>query len=623
MTSSQSEQQQEEGMEIADIVGPIESNNAPPSTKPTKSVTNDIKKDSNNNNSNHHHDLHEKLSSWIQMESYFFNHGAELAFYTFLIAMNICMGAWGAWLFTAPTWTTTSDVLRITLPIARASGRIVTLDISLLFLSACKFFITWIRANTIIPYGFPIDNVMPEYHRMIAYMIIIMGCIVHTAPQVYNYASQTLLINGNLPIWSFGQGLSTRSLLYTGIILWFTFVMFSLSTLESFRRTTIGFRWFWALHITGIVIVIPTLLIHGTYLGTPITFYFMIIPLVLYLIDFYLRRIYYFSRECKLISLIPHSEEKVTEVHIQLSQFSYTPGQYVDINIPELAKYEWHPFTIASAPEIDHKADSIVNLTFYIKASGRWTNALYDIAILQQQKTTEGLVKDAVPIIPLSVKVVGPFGAPAQNYFQYKHIIIIGSGIGVTPLLSIWKYLVNQATVLINDEEESKPLSRHHSVRHDLTTDDITVDEEWEEDHILNDFNLSYVGIQNFTHLTSSIFKKSVVSATTTSSKIKHQHHHENHYRVVYAYYASMLESMTVNICMFLFAMTMETIVFVVWLFNKTNQAALMQIIVSSIALLLFGSKVITSTIAYGKRYYIHSIVFRLDLSIVIIDLTS
>lgn len=31
--------------------------------------------------------------------------------------------------------------------------------------------------------------------------------------------------------------------------------------------------------------------------------------------------------------------------------FHFKPGDYVYINVPEIAKYEWHPFTISSAPE--------------------------------------------------------------------------------------------------------------------------------------------------------------------------------------------------------------------------------------------------------------------------------
>lgn len=49
----------------------------------------------------------------------------------------------------------------------------------------------------------------------------------------------------------------------------------------------------------------------------------------------------------------------VTSVRVQVTHlvikrpqfFHFKPGDYVYINIPEIAKYEWHPFTISSAPE--------------------------------------------------------------------------------------------------------------------------------------------------------------------------------------------------------------------------------------------------------------------------------
>lgn len=34
------------------------------------------------------------------------------------------------------------------------------------------------------------------------------------------------------------------------------------------------------------------------------------------------------------------------------SSFNYKPGDYVFLNIPAIAKYEWHPFTISSAPQM-------------------------------------------------------------------------------------------------------------------------------------------------------------------------------------------------------------------------------------------------------------------------------
>ena len=35
--------------------------------------------------------------------------------------------------------------------------------------------------------------------------------------------------------------------------------------------------------------------------------------------------------------------------------YNFKSGDYLFINIPEIAKYEWHPFTISSAPDLQGK----------------------------------------------------------------------------------------------------------------------------------------------------------------------------------------------------------------------------------------------------------------------------
>lgn len=43
---------------------------------------------------------------------------------------------------------------------------------------------------------------------------------------------------------------------------------------------------------------------------------------------------------------------KVTHLVIKRPpHFDFHPGDYVFVNIPVIANYEWHPFTISSAPE--------------------------------------------------------------------------------------------------------------------------------------------------------------------------------------------------------------------------------------------------------------------------------
>ncbi len=54
------------------------------------------------------------------------------------------------------------------------------------------------------------------------------------------------------------------------------------------------------------------------------------------------------------------------------TNFTYQPGDYIFIQIPAIAKYEWHPFTISSAPEQQGF------IWLHIRSVGTWTKKLYE-----------------------------------------------------------------------------------------------------------------------------------------------------------------------------------------------------------------------------------------------------
>ena len=67
--------------------------------------------------------------------------------------------------------------------------------------------------------------------------------------------------------------------------------------------------------------------------------------------------------------------------------FTFEPGDYIFVNIPVIATFEWHPFTISSAPE---QADEI---SLHIRVVGHWTNKLYEYFEAEQRRlqcTLEG-----------------------------------------------------------------------------------------------------------------------------------------------------------------------------------------------------------------------------------------
>lgn len=56
-------------------------------------------------------------------------------------------------------------------------------------------------------------------------------------------------------------------------------------------------------------------------------------------------------------------------------EFEFKAGEYVYLNIPNIAKYEWHPFTISSAPEVEDE------FSVHIRAVGGWTKKLYEMCL--------------------------------------------------------------------------------------------------------------------------------------------------------------------------------------------------------------------------------------------------
>ena len=53
--------------------------------------------------------------------------------------------------------------------------------------------------------------------------------------------------------------------------------------------------------------------------------------------------------------------------------FKHSPGDWLFLRIPAIANYEWHPFTISSAPE---ERDV---LTVHVRGVGQWTNRVYQL----------------------------------------------------------------------------------------------------------------------------------------------------------------------------------------------------------------------------------------------------
>ncbi|PWA75602.1 respiratory burst oxidase [Artemisia annua] len=152
--------------------------------------------------------------------------------------------------------------------------------------------------------------------------------------------------------------------------------------------------------------------------------------------------------------------------------FKYKSGQYMFVNCKAVSPFEWHPFSITSAPRDDYlsacisgwspshaTAAAIVSpeccchrhynedavkvevvwLTWWFNGGGRRKKVFRCVEKGEEVSQLPANGKSGLP----KVKIDGPYGAPAQDYKKYDIVLLVGSGIGATPMVSIVKDIVN------------------------------------------------------------------------------------------------------------------------------------------------------------------------------------
>ncbi|CAF0958810.1 unnamed protein product [Rotaria sordida] len=158
--------------------------------------------------------------------------------------------------------------------------------------------------------------------------------------------------------------------------------------------------------------------------------------------------------------------------------FIFSPGDYICINLPSIALYEFHPFTISSAPEEENY------LKVHIHDKGDWTKRIYQYfkhmsdklgdeapvkvyradlnpmrANVEERINVIGSLEDSnndccINVTTLqqedsqihsskkAIVINGPYSSCARYIFDCKHVVLIGSGIGITPYASILSSLM-------------------------------------------------------------------------------------------------------------------------------------------------------------------------------------
>ncbi len=307
----------------------------------------------------------------------------------------------------ALTLTSAADVPQQAPPVllGRALGRCIDLDGALILVTMMRRLLTWVRASFLGRFV-PTDESI-GFHRVVGQTMFALA-IAHSAAFAAAFAAG----HAPSPVWHVvlgSRGATGAALLLVFVVMW----LFSLA----FIRRSSRFELFYFTHLLYVAWFVLAIVHAPSFLlwaGAP-------------LLGFVVEQALRLRRRGPACSVLSAEALRSGVVALRIARpagFDFGAGDYAFVRLPWVARREWHPFTISSAPERDE-------LTFHVRSLGNWTSTL------------RGIVERAEPHeVGLSAYVDGPYGSPSAGIFQSRHAVLVGAGIGVTPFASVLESLI-------------------------------------------------------------------------------------------------------------------------------------------------------------------------------------
>ncbi|KAI9359565.1 ferric reductase NAD binding domain-containing protein [Zopfochytrium polystomum] len=386
-----------------------------------------------------------KVGWRLKLDNYMVNEGPKHFFFALFVGVNIGYFAYSYWqLWTSPVLATFRLVLSHGLPTARAAANVINLDSGMILFTVCRNLISIVR-TTFLNRFIPFDKNI-TFHINIAWALV-FWTYVHCVAHFFNYRNVEIFVGRNHMTaealnWTSGPGA-------TGQVITVAFFLMVTSAVESVRRKY--FEIFWFTHHLFIVFF-GGLLMHGSFCfikgdtgdpcrGGPQFWKFWVGSAACYFMERIVREIR--GRRKTYISKVVQHPSNVVEVQIKKPSCKTKPGQYIFLNCPEVALYEWHPFTLTSSPHEDF-------ISVHIRVVGDFTTAF-----ARRLGCRFGGPEEAGMPPPTSLPLVmidGPYGSASEDVFDYEVSVLVGAGIGVTPFASILKtiwYRISNPTGLV------------------------------------------------------------------------------------------------------------------------------------------------------------------------------
>ena len=276
-----------------------------------------------------------------------------------------------------------------------------------------------------------------KYHRWVGfYSIFIMFVhgLLYFMVMIYGnghpvYDPDGVMLKHNLLAWGCSghdncdedQHLLLRINMY-GIFTLVLVLEIMIFALPYFRRYL--FEWFFYVHHL-FILVLFFICLH--YKGAVI---YLIPGVAIYSID-KLMGLHAYHNCCLAKTEMVSSDVLEVSFKVDDNKYNYKAGQYVFVNVPSVSHLQWHPYSLTSGPNANPG-----EIFFHLKEAGEseesWTRQVVEAGRAGQ----------------LNMRIDAFYGDYSEELSHKKAVVLVGGGIGITPMMSLGMDLIASDSAL-------------------------------------------------------------------------------------------------------------------------------------------------------------------------------
>ncbi|CZT00317.1 related to NADPH oxidase 1 [Rhynchosporium agropyri] len=395
--------------------------------------------------------MREKFDRWMVNEGY-------RRFFVFVFAaIHLMVFSFGFMNYQIKdTFTKARGTFGITYSIARAAALVLHFDVAMILFPVCRTLISLARQtplNGIVQFD---KNI--TFHMTTAWSIVFFSW-VHVIAHWNNFAQ--LAAKNNLGFAGFLLANFVTGPGWTGYVMLTALMCMVVTSVEKMRRANferfwythhlfVVFFFFWSIH-GAYCMIQPDIAPFCTGLGSTaigVFWQYWMYGAFIYLMERVAREVR--GKHKTYISKVVQHPSMVCEIQIKKEHTKTRAGQYIFFCCPEVSVWQYHPFTLTSAPEEDYISIHMRMQGDFTKAVGRAlgcevdkprgekTDASQVVSVNKNGPGAEAVDPAIRRVLP-RVYIDGPFGSASEDVFKYEIAMLVGAGIGVTPFASILK----------------------------------------------------------------------------------------------------------------------------------------------------------------------------------------